>query len=225
MNYLFLSKTELFKGISENDLENIIKCLGATEKKFKKSETIYTAGCSVTDIGLVLSGSVNIIVNHYWGSSNILGHISPGQIFAETYAIIPGKELLCDVVANEETSVLFINADKVITVCRSACSFHNTLIRNLLKIAAQKNLNLSVRMMHTAPKFIRDRLLSYFSEQSLIAGTMHFTIPFSRQQLADYLGVERSALSNELSKMKRDGLIYYNKNSFTLLSDESITSG
>ena len=147
-------------------------------------------------------------------------HISPGQIFAETYAVIPSKELLCDVAANEETSALFINADKVITVCRSACSFHNTLIRNLLKIAAQKNLNLSVRMMHTAPKFIRDRLLSYFSEQSLIAGTMHFTSPFSRQQLADYLGVERSALSNELSKMKRDGLIYYNKNSFTLLSDE-----
>ena len=142
MNYLFLTKTAFFNGLSENEIKTILNCLGAYQKSFKKSEFIYHSGDTVSDMGLVLSGSVNIVVNYYWGSSNILRHISPGQIFAETYAVIPGKELLCDVAANEETSVLFINADKVITVCRSACSFHNTLIRNLLKIAAQKKFEL-----------------------------------------------------------------------------------
>lgn len=217
MNYLFLSETELFKGISAKELESIIKCLGGHEKKYKKSDIVYMAGDTVADIGLVLSGSVNIVVNYYWGGSNIFGHISPGQIFAETYAMLPNKELLCDVVANEDTSVLFVNADKILTVCQNTCSFHNKLIHNLLKISAQKNLNLSVRMTHTASKLIRDRLLSYFSEQALMFGSAQFTIPFSRQQLADYLGVERSALSNELSKMKNDGLIDYDRNSFKLI--------
>lgn len=217
MNYLFLSKTELFRGMSENEIKHLTECLGAYEKSYSESDIIYMAGDTVCDIGLVLHGSVNIVVNYYWGGSNIFGHISAGQVFAETYAVIPGNELLCDVVAAEDSTILFINADKMLNLCQNACGFHNRLIQNLLKISAQKNLNLSVRMTHTASRFIRDRLLSYFSEQALLSGTSQFSIPFSRQQLADYLGVERSALSNELSKMKRDGLIDYSKNSFKLL--------
>lgn len=217
MNDLSLLKTELFKGISESELPAALKCLGAYEKKYSKSDIIYTAGSTVTELGMVLSGSVNIVVNYYWGGSNIFGHIAPGQIFAETYAVVPGKELLCDVVAAEETTVLFINANKILTAYDKSCVFHGKLIHNLLKISAQKNLDLSARMMHTASKLIRDRLLSYLSEQALLSGTPQFTIPFSRQQLADYLGVERSALSNELSKMKQDGLIDYDRNTFKLL--------
>ena len=126
--------------------------------------------------------------------------------------------MLCDVVAAEKTEVLFINVEKVLSVCENQCSFHNRLLRNLLKNSAQKNISLATRMMHTASKFIRDRLLSYFSEQAILNGGNTFTVP--RQQLADYLGVDRSAMSNELSKMKHDGLIDYQKNDFILINND-----
>ncbi len=217
MKYNFLVKTALFKGMTEEELPEILKCLGGRIKTFMRGDVIYHAGDTVSDMGLVLSGGVNIVVNYYWGGSNIFGHVFPGQIFAESYAAVPGTELLCDAVAAEKTEVLFLNAERVLSPCEKPCPFHNRLVRNLLKISAEKNISLTVRMTHTASKLIRDRLLSYLSEQATLNGTACFTIPFSRQQLADYLGVERSALSNELSKMKRDGLIEYKKNSFKLI--------
>ena len=128
MNYLFLTKTAFFNGLSENEIKTILNCLGAYQKSFKKSEFIYHSGDTVSDMGLVLSGSVNIVVNYYWGSSNIFGHIGQGEIFAETYATIPNKEMLCDVVAAEKTEVLFINVEKVLSVCENQCSFHNAVM-------------------------------------------------------------------------------------------------
>ena len=116
----------------------------------------------------------------------------------------------------EETEVLFLNMRNMLTTCRRGCSFHTRIIQNMLRISAQKNLNLSSRMMHTASKSLRERLLSYLSEQALEHGSSHFTIPFDRQQLADYLAVDRSAMSNELSKMQKDGLITYHKSEFKL---------
>ena len=216
MNCFFLSNTPLFHGVREDEIGQMLSCLGAKEKTYRKNETIYRAGDTVQSIGLVESGSVNIIVNFYWGSSHIFGHVEQGQIFAENYAAVPGKELICDVVAAEDTKILFLNLTKLLTTCQNGCNFHQRLIHNLLHIFAQKSLNLSGRMMHTAPKGIRDRLLSYLSEQAIINGSTHFTIPFDRQQLANYLGVDRSAMSNELSKMQKDGLITFKKNKFTL---------
>lgn len=216
MNYFFLSNTPLFHGIRENEISHVLSCLGAREKSYRKNETIFRAGDTVHELGLVESGSVNIIVNFYWGRSNIFGHVEKGKIFAENYAAIPGKELICDVVAAEDSEILFLGFTELLTTCQHACSFHHRLIHNLLRISAQKNLDLSSRMMHTAPKSLRERLLSYLSEQAMINGTTHFTIPFDRQQLADYLGVDRSAMSNELSKMQKDGLIAFKKNEFTL---------
>lgn len=220
MNYLFLSNTNLFRGIKEDEIKTVLSCLNAYEREFKKDEVIYRAGDCVSEIGLVESGSVNIVVNFYWGNSNIFGHIESGKIFAETYAAVAGRELLVDVVAAEDCTILFLNMDKLLTVCQSGCSFHQRLIHNLLRISAMKNLNLSSRMMHTASKSTRVRLLSYFSELAIENGSSSFTVPFSRQQLADYLGVERSALSNELSKMQKDGLIQYRKNEFKLFQNE-----
>lgn len=216
MNYFFLSNTNLFHGIREDEIRHMISCLSAREKTYKKNEIIFRAGDTVYEIGLVESGSVNIIVNFYWGSSSIFGHIGRGEIFAENYAAISGKELICDVVAAEDSEILFLNIDKLLTTCQSGCRFHHRLIHNLLRISALKSLSLSSRMMHTAPKSMRDRLLSYLSEQATVNGSTHFTIPFNRQQLADYLGVDRSAMSNELSKMQKDGLISFKKNEFTL---------
>ncbi len=216
MNNFFLQNTPLFHGIREEEIQAMMSCLGAREKHYQKDEVILRAGSPTAEIGLVESGSVNIVVNFYWGSSNIFGHVEKGSIFAENYASIPGQELLCDVVAAEECEILFLNMRQLSSTCSKACSFHNRLIQNLLSISAKKNLGLSSRMMHIAPKGIRDRLLSYLSEQALKNGSSHFLIPFDRQQLADYLGVDRSALSNELSKMQKDGLITYRKNEFTL---------
>ncbi|MDD7732123.1 MAG: Crp/Fnr family transcriptional regulator [Firmicutes bacterium] len=216
MNTSFLANTLLFRGITEDEISVLLTCLGAHERIFQKNEIIFRAGSPISEIGLVESGSVNIIVNFYWGNSNIFGHVSKGQIFGENYAAIPGKDLICDVIACEETRVLFLNMQKLLTPCQRACAFHTRLIKNMLRISAQKNLNLSTRMMHTAPYSLRERLLSYLSEQALEAGSAHFTIPYNRQQLADYLSVNRSAMSKELSKMQEDGLITYQKNEFTL---------
>lgn len=222
MNYFFLSNTNLFHGIKENEIGEMISCLNAREKAYKKDEVILRAGDCVNEIGLVENGSVNIVVNFHWGNNHIFGHVDKGSVFAENYAVIPGRELVCDVVAAEDTEVLFLDMNKLLTTCQSGCSFHNRLIHNLIRISAQKNLNLSARMMHTASKSIRERLLSYFSERALVSGSAHFTIPFDRKQLADYLGVDRSALSSELSKMQKDGLIKYHKNEFALLENPII---
>ncbi|MCR4956831.1 MAG: Crp/Fnr family transcriptional regulator [Lachnospiraceae bacterium] len=216
MNYQFLTNTNLFHGIRDEEIQHILSCLGAREHAFSKNDIIFRAGDTVREIGLVEDGSVNIVVNFYWGNSHIFGHVEKGEVFAENYAAIPGKELLCDVVAAEDCKVLFLDFTNLLTTCQNGCNFHQHLIRNLLHISAKKSLNLSSRMMHTAPKSLRDRLLSYLSEQSMVHGSTHFTIPFNRQQLADYLGVDRSAMSGELSKMKKDGLITYKKSEFWL---------
>ena len=216
MNFSFLSNTALFHGIREDELQEMLPCLNTRERKHQKNEIVLRAGDTVSEIGLIESGSVNIVVNFYWGNSHIFGHIGKGDVFAQNFAAIPGRELNCDVVAAEDTEVLFVDMHRLLSTCQNSCPFHRRLIHNLIRISAEKSLSLSNRMMHTAPKSIRDRLLSYLSEQATRNRSPRFSIPFSRQQLADYLGVDRSALSNELSKMQRDGLITYRKNEFQL---------
>lgn len=216
MNYEFLSSTKLFCGMPPEKIKNALSCLNASEKEFKKGGIIYRAGDTVTEIGLVEEGSVNITVNFYCGTSNIFGHIAKGEIFAETYAAIPNKKLICDVVAAENSKILFIDINKLINDTCNSCGYHGIIIHNLLQISAEKNLKLSSRMMHTAPKTVRGRLLSYLTWQAAKNESREFHIPFTRQQLADYLGVDRSVLSTELSKMQRDGLINYRKNDIKL---------
>ena len=143
MNNFFLSNTPLFHGVKENEIDGLLSCLGAREKSYKKNEIIFRAGSIVHEIGLVESGSVNIVVNFYWGNSNIFGHVAKGMIFAENYAAIPGRELICDVVAAESCEILFLDLNKLLTTCSNGCIFHQRLIHNLLRISAMKNLNLS----------------------------------------------------------------------------------
>ena len=156
MDLTFITGTALFQGIREEELRLLLPCLQAREHMYQREEIILSAGNTVADIGLVLSGSVNIVLNFYWGSSHILGRVDQGSIFAENYAAIQGQELLCDVVAAEDTSVLFLNMNRLMTTCEKGCAFHQQLIRNMLRISARKNLGLSTRMMHIAPKTIRD---------------------------------------------------------------------
>ena len=220
MNFFNLSKTALFQGSTAEETEKILSCLRAEEKHYKKEEIICHMGDTVTSLGVVISGSVLIENDDIWGNRSILDRVGPGQIFAETYACVPGEKLMVNVTAAEDTVILFLNVGRIIRSCPNSCSYHIKLIRNLLSISAQKNLNLSRRIFNTSSKTIRGRLLSYLSDQAVQKGKQQFDIPFNRRQLADYLGVDRSAMSNELSKMQRDGLIRVERNHFELLSGE-----
>lgn len=212
-----LTQTSLFSGISQADLSNLLSCLAAVERRYSKGAVILAEGEPTQWMGLVLEGRAIISCADVWGKSSILGFAEPGAVFGEAYACVPGEALLISVCAAEETRVLFLNVGKLLTVCGNACPFHARLIRNLLSISAGKNLQLSRRIFHTTPKSIRGRLQSYFSECAKKSGSLTFKLPFNRQQLADYLGVDRSAMSSELSKMQRDGLIQVRGGTITML--------
>lgn len=218
MDLTSLSKTALFRGAAPQEVEGMLACLGTERRSFSKGDRIFRAGDLITSLGIVLSGSVLIESNDLWGNTTVLDSVGPGRIFGETYACAYGEPLMVDVVAAEQAEVLFLNVNRVLKMCSHACDHHNRLIRNLLSISAQKNLNLSRKIFYTASKSIRGRLLSYLSDQAVRNGSSRFTIPFNRQQLADYLNVDRSALSNELSKMQKEGLLKVNKNCFQLCS-------
>ena len=207
-----LSKIPIFQGIEEPEIASLLQCLQATERTYQKGETILSEGSITENMGIVLSGMALISCNDIWGNASILGNAAPGCVFAEIYACIPGQPLLVTVTAAEDTCILFINARRILTTCPNACPIHAKLARNLLTVCAYKSLQLSQRILHTSSKSIRGRLMSYFSECAKRAGSNSFVIPYNRQQLADYLNVDRSTMSNELSKMQKDGLLTYKKN-------------
>lgn len=214
----FISKTALFRGCSEEDILNMSKHLDFRTCRYKKGDIIFGAGSIVTDIGLILSGSVRVEHTDLWGNKSILGISSAGGVFAESYACIPNEPMMVDAIANENCDVLFISVPRLFTPC-PVCGSQNRLIQNLVMISAGKNLQLSRRSLHTSPKTIRGRLFSYFSQEVSAQGSSKIVIPFDRQQLADYLNLDRSALSKELGKMRDDGLIEYKKNTFVIKSD------
>lgn len=211
-----LSRSPLFLQTEESGREEMLACLGARRKSYEKEEMIYRIGDTASSLGVVLAGSVLILNDDPWGNRRILDRVGPGQIFAETYACVPGTRLLVDVMTAEKTEVLFLNVGKMLTQCPNSCGHHAQLIRNLLALSAQKNLQLSRRMFHTSPKTIRGRLLAYLSDQAIKNESSSFDLPFNRQQLADYLGVDRSALSAELGKMRKEGILEFRKNHFQL---------
>ena len=218
MDYLFLSSTTLFRGITPEEIQTMMGCLQGITKEYPRGSIIHHFGECISTLGLVLSGSVSVENDDIWGNKTILDKIGVGNTFAENYACLPGEPLMVNIVAAEATKILFLNTEYMLRVCSRTCGFHNRLIHNMLTISAQKNLNLSRRSLHTGPKTIRGRLLSYLSHQAVHHGSREFDIPFNRQQLADYLNVDRSAMSNELSKMQKEGLIISERNHFRILN-------
>jgi len=215
--YATLTASPLFQGISEEELGSLVKCLGCTFRAYKKDEAVYLAGDFVREIGIVVSGRVHIVKDDAWGNSNIMADISGGGMFAE--AIVCGGVGILPVTvrAAADTEVMFVDFQRIITTCTSACVFHTLLIRNMIGVFARKNLVLLGKMEHITQRTTRDKLLSYLSEQVKLHNSSSFKIPFDRQELADYLSVERSALSAEMSRLKADGIINYRKSSFELL--------
>lgn len=217
---MVLSESKLFQGLSEEDINSLLGCLGAVRREYGRGETILSEGEVTESLGIVLSGRAIISRSDIWGNNSVLGSADPGEVFAEVYACIPGEPLRISVTAAEDTTVLFLNVGRVLSTCSNACPFHTKLVGNLLTVCAHKSLSLSQRILHTSSKSIRGRLMSFFSECVRSSGCCEFRIPYNRQQLADYLGVDRSALSGELSKMRKEGLLEYEKNWFHLKLEE-----
>lgn len=211
-----MKKSPIFIGIGENELNGMLDCLSAVKLEYAKNDFVLRFGDSVNSIGMVLAGSVCIIKEDYWGNRNIIAKILPGQLFAETYACMPGATLGVSVIAEEETIVMFMDIKRILSTCTSSCEFHTRLIRNLLTVLAEKNLQMNDKLTHMAQRTTKEKILSFLSTESLRHGSSSFDIPFNRQQLADYLSVDRSALSNELCKMRDEGILDFNKNHFVL---------
>lgn len=214
-----LPNSQLFRGIAAEEIKGILKCLSAVDKQYRRGEYIFRLGDMVSVVGLVLQGAVQIVQEDYWGDRRIIGSADKGQIFGESYACVPAEPLMVSVVAKEDTRVLLLDVKRILHTCSSSCEFHNRLIQNLLSIIAGKNLMLTRKIEHVSRKTIREKVLAYLSFQARRQGRSSFCIPFDRQQLADYLAVDRSALSAELSKMQRERVIVYKKNQFTILDD------
>mgnify|MGYP004612922083 FL=1 len=216
-NFLSVIKaSQLFSGISEIELNAMLSCLEARKESFPKDTFLLRVGERADSIGLVLSGSVLVIQEDIWGNRNILSKAGQGQTFAAAYACAAGSVLNVSVVAETDVTVMFMNVNRILNICPSACSYHSRIVRNLLGELAEKNLRFSEKLTHIVQRTTRAKLMSYLSAVAQSKCKYEFDIPFSRQQLADYLSVERSGLSLELSKMKRDGILDYHKNHFVL---------
>ena len=187
------------------------------KKQYKKGETIFHAGEKARAMGLVVSGAVEIVRDDYWGNRQILGKARPGELFGESYACMPDEIFMISAIASEDTEVLFMEVGKILTTCSSACEFHSRLIHNLLYILAGKNLMLTRNIDHMGKRSIREKVMAYLSFQAEMHRSNTFEIPFNRQQFADYLAIDRSALSAELSRMQKDGIIEYEKSRFMIL--------
>ena len=213
-----LRTSGIFSGISEEETEKMLHCLEVRPETFQKDEYILRAGDRVEAFGLVITGKVMIIQEDFWGNRNILAAVGAGHCFAETFACSPGAVLNVSVIAETNVQVLFLNVKRILTTCPSTCSHHNRMIRNLLSELAEKNLRLNEKITHLGQRSRRAKILSYLSAEAQRHGSAEFDIAFSRQQLADYLSVDRSGLSLELSRMQEEGLLEYRKNHFVLKS-------
>lgn len=211
-----LMHCRLFQGLPEAKLPPLLEQLHSYRRSYEKGHPVYRVGDTAHALCVLLSGGVTIERDDAWGNKTILDHIGPGAVFAETYACVPGTPMMVSAVAAEPSEVLFLPMDHLFTPAGREDSGRDILLRNLLDVTARKNLTLTRKIFHTTPKSLRGRLLSYLSAQAVQNGCDTFDIPFDRQQLADYLGADRSALSNELSKMQRDGLLSFRKNHFVL---------
>ena len=212
-----LKRTKLFSGVGEEDIASLLSCLGARKKEYKKGEYILREGEHISDIFILVEGKIHIQKDDYWGNRSILSVISVGEMFGEGYAAPESGALLNDVVAVEDSSVIFFDVKRIITTCSSACRFHNMIVQNMFFAISDKNRKLVQKLGHMSGRTTRAKLISYLSEEAKRQGSSTFTVPFNRQQLADYLCVDRSAMSNELCKMRDEGMIKFEKSRFELL--------
>ncbi|MBE6636845.1 MAG: Crp/Fnr family transcriptional regulator [Ruminococcaceae bacterium] len=212
-----LKQCPLFVGIREEDLFRMLSCLGATVDLYDKKYTVLAEGYPAKHIGIVLSGSVQIIQIDYYGNRSILSNIGPSQVFAEAFACAESSSIPVSVIANEPSEIMLIESDHILHTCQNHCGFHQQLIFNLMKDLATKTILFHQKIDITAKRTTRDKLMTYLMLEAKKAKSSAFSIPFDRQELADYLEVDRSGLSAEISKLKKEGILDTRKNHFVLL--------
>lgn len=212
-----LRKCSLFNEIEDENIEKILTCFGAKIETYQKDEIIFFEGEPARCLGIVLSGATQIVRIDFYGNRSIVATVIPSQMFGESFACIAAEALPIDVVASTDAKVLLIEAGRITRPCPKACGFHNQIIFNLLKIVATKNVVFNQKIEVTSKRSTREKLMTYLLLQAKAANSNSFTIPFDRQELADYLEVDRSGLSVEISKLRREGIIECRKSEFTLL--------
>lgn len=217
-NYLHIIKSvELFKGIEEADLSALLSCLSAKTVNYAKGQTVFFSGENIQSFGIVLSGQVQIVQDDYYGNRSILGKLGEGNLFGESFACAEIKTLPVSVIAMTESDLLFVDCSRLTMPCSKVCSFHSKLIQNMLSIVSKKNISLTQKIEYISKRTTREKLLAYLSAEAQKCKSNHFSIPFNRQELADFLSVDRSAMSAELGKLRDDGVIKFEKNQFELL--------
>ena len=214
-----LKSSAFFSGMSGDEILAALNCVSAKSIKATKDEYILRSGDTTENMGLLLSGSVLIVQEDLWGHRNIMTKITPGGFFAEPFAILPDAVLNISIVASEDCELLFLNLRKMLTVCPSACQHHNKLIQNLVAVLSKKILLFNDKITHMSKRSTGDKIMSYLSAESVRQDSLEFDIPFNRQQLADYLCVDRAAMSVEISKLQKAGLLETQRNHFKLFTE------
>lgn len=212
-----LERSPLFDGIRMEDLSAMLGCIGGRTVWARKGQPIFREGDPANCVGMVLSGAVRLIREDYYGNRSIVAHIGPAELFGETYACAGIASLPVSVVADEDSTVLLMNCRRITTTCSSACEFHNRIIFNLLRLVAEKNLVYDQKIQVTSRRTTREKLMAYLLNQAKLQGSNSFSIPYDRQELADYLEVDRSGLSSEISKLRKEGILESERNRFKLL--------
>ena len=212
-----LKKCPLFGGIRDEDLERMLVCLGATVGHFDKKYTVFAEGSPAKHVGILLSGSLQIIRIDYYGNRSILSEIEAGEVFAEAFACAEISSIPVTVIANEPCEVMLIDCQHILHTCSNNCEFHQQIIYNLMKDLATKTIDFHQKIEVTSKRTTRDKLLTYLIFKSKEAGKNSFDIPYNRQELADYLEVDRSGLSAEISKLRNEGILESTKKHFVLL--------
>ena len=212
-----LEKSPLFDGIPMEDLQAMMGCIGGQVLEVAKGQYIFQEGDPATHFGMVLSGSVQLVREDYYGNRSIVAHMGPPQLFGEAYACAHVSAMPISAVADTESRVLLMDCRRITTTCSSACSFHSRIIFNLLGLVAANNLVFDQKIQITSQRTTREKLMAYLVNQAKLNGSSSFTIPYDRQSLADYLEVDRSGLSSEISKLRKEGILESEKNRFTLL--------
>jgi len=212
-----LSRCQLFAGLNDQDLIAILACLDAKISTVAKNNIVFAEGDRAVSVGIVLSGSVQIVKEDYYGNRSIVAIAQPGELFGETFACAGVDALPVSVVAVQDSRIMLIDCHRITRSCSNACAFHNQLVLNLLQVVASKNLIFNQKLEILSKRTTRDKLMAYLTGQAKLRGSCSFSIPYDRQALADYLGVERSAMSAEIGKLRKDGILSSHKNSFTLL--------
>ena len=213
-----LRNSPFFKGLSDNEILSILHCVNATVISKERASYIFRAGDSTEVMGLVVSGCVLVMQEDLWGHRNILSKCHAGDFFGEPYAASLGAVLNISVAAEEDCEIIFLNIQRLLVTCQTACEHHQKLIRNLVSVLANKILILNDKITHVGKRTTRDKLLSYLSAESIRRSSLSFDIPFDRQQLADYLCIDRAAMSTEISKLQKEGFIKTNRNHFELIA-------